>query len=121
MKRYTAAQLQHNFAPDQILYLTGDINYCFVHLLSGEQILTSRTLKWYGERWPHFVRIHKGSLINPKHIHRCMLVSPTTAYLIMSNNAHLPISRRRIGEVINQLSAKLHGGSPNEYSSESSG
>ncbi|QMW04571.1 LytR/AlgR family response regulator transcription factor [Spirosoma foliorum] len=103
MKRLAAAQLQHNFDPDDILYLIGDVNYSFVYLQNGEQVLSSRTLKWYSDRWPQFIRIHKGSLINPRHVHRCVLVSTITAYLIMGNGVRLPIGRRRINEVVDQL------------------
>ncbi|QMW01761.1 LytR/AlgR family response regulator transcription factor [Spirosoma foliorum] len=103
MKRSAAAQLQHNFDPTQVIYLAGDINYCFVYLLNGERILSSRTLKWYHTRWPHFIRIHKGYLINPAHVHRGVLTSPIIASIIMCNGASLPVGRRRIPEIMNQL------------------
>ncbi|MVM37087.1 LytTR family transcriptional regulator [Spirosoma sp. HMF3257] len=107
MKRLAAAQLQHKFDPTQVLYLTGDVNYCSVHLLNGKPILSSRTLKWYNDRWPHFIRIHKANLINPQHIHSCIVVSSIVAHLIMRNGARLPIGRRRISAVIDQLGIDL--------------
>ncbi|WP_461094222.1 LytR/AlgR family response regulator transcription factor [Spirosoma gilvum] len=103
MKRLFAAQLQHNFDSSQVLYLTGDVNYCFVHLHNGEQILSSRTLKWYHTRWPHFIRIHKGHLVNPAHVHRCVLASSIIAFIIMRNGASLSVGRRRIPEIMQQL------------------
>ncbi|MVM38064.1 LytTR family transcriptional regulator [Spirosoma sp. HMF3257] len=109
MKRLAAAQLQHNFEPDHVLYLIGDVNYCSLHLLNGKKILSSRTLKWYNDRWPHFIRIHKGSLINPAHVHRCVLVSTISAHLIMRNGARLPIGRRRINGVMEQLGTDVPG------------
>ncbi|QDK79985.1 LytTR family transcriptional regulator [Spirosoma sp. KCTC 42546] len=107
MKRLAAAQLQHKFDPNQVLYLTGDVNYCSVHLLNGKAILSSRTLKWYNDRWPHFIRIHKANLINPQHIHSCIVVSSIVAHLIMRNGARLPIGRRRISAVVDQLGIEL--------------
>ncbi|MBD2753326.1 LytR/AlgR family response regulator transcription factor [Spirosoma validum] len=115
MKRVAAAQLQHNFAPEQVLYLTGDVNYCYVYLVNGNQILSSRTLKWYSDRWPHFIRIHKGSLINPRYVHRFALISPIAAHLIMRNGASLPVGRRRIKEVMDQLG--IHGQPGSSHSS----
>ncbi|GAB4017082.1 hypothetical protein GCM10028808_47630 [Spirosoma migulaei] len=105
MKRLAAAQLQHNFDPAQVLYLIGDVNYSMVHLVSGKAILSSRTLKWYSDRWPHFIRIHKAHLINPDQVHSCVVISSTIAHLIMNDGARLPIGRRRIREVIDQLSS----------------
>ncbi|QMW05658.1 LytTR family DNA-binding domain-containing protein [Spirosoma foliorum] len=107
MKRLAAAQLQHKFDPTQVIYLTGDVNYCYVHLINGKAILSSRTLKWYNDRWPHFIRIHKAHLINPLHIHSCIVVSSIVAHLIMRNGARLPISRRRISPVIDQLGINI--------------
>lgn len=107
MKRLAAAQLQHKFDPNQVLYLTGDVNYCYVHLMNGKVILSSRTLKWYSDRWPQFMRIHKANLINPQHIHSCIVVSSIVAHLIMRNGARLPIGRRRISAVVDQLGIDL--------------
>ena len=107
MKRINAAQLQHNFDPSQVLYLVGDINYSTVYLLNGKSILTSRTLKWYSDRWPLFIRTHKGYLVNPKYIHSCRIVSSINAHLTMQNGARLPIGRRRIWEVVQKLGIVL--------------
>ncbi|MVM33587.1 LytTR family transcriptional regulator [Spirosoma sp. HMF4905] len=115
MKRLAAAQLQHKFDPEKVLYLTGDVNYCSVHLVNGTVILTSRTLKWYSDRWPQFMRVHKGHLVNPQHIYSCVVASPIVAHLIMSDGARLPISRRRIIPVIDQLGIEL-----STYSTQSS-
>ncbi|MVM34957.1 LytTR family transcriptional regulator [Spirosoma sp. HMF4905] len=103
MKRFDAANQQHKFDPNQVLYLIGDINYCTIYLLNGKSILTSRTLKWYSERWPQFIRIHKANLVNSDHIYSCVVVSSIVAHLIMRNGARLPIGRRRISEVVQQL------------------
>ncbi|MVM35494.1 LytTR family transcriptional regulator [Spirosoma sp. HMF4905] len=103
MKRLEAAQLQHKFEPEKVLYLVGDVNYCTVYLLTGKSILTSRTLKWYSERWPQFIRVHKGSLVNPQHIHSCVVASSIEAHLIMRNGARHSIGRRRISAVVRRL------------------
>ncbi|WP_020595762.1 LytR/AlgR family response regulator transcription factor [Spirosoma panaciterrae] len=98
-----AVQTPPAFDPSQVMYLTGDVNYCFIHLKGGEQILSSRTLKWYHQRWPHFIRIHKGYLVNPQYVHRWVVISPVIAYTIMSNGESLSIGRRRIASLSNQF------------------
>ncbi|MVM30158.1 LytTR family transcriptional regulator [Spirosoma sp. HMF4905] len=107
MKRLDAAQVQHKFDPEKVLYLIGDVNYCTVFLLNGKTVLTSRTLKWYSDRWQQFMRVHKGSLVNPEHIYSCVVVSSYLAHLIMRNGARLAISRRRVSEVVAQLGIDL--------------
>ncbi|MVM32454.1 LytTR family transcriptional regulator [Spirosoma sp. HMF4905] len=103
MKRLEAANKQLKFESAQVLYLSGDINYCTLYLLNGKSILTSRTLKWYSALWPQFIRIHKANLVNPEHIYSCVVVSSIIAHLIMRNGSRLPIGRRRISEVVQQL------------------
>ncbi|WP_460962429.1 LytTR family transcriptional regulator DNA-binding domain-containing protein [Spirosoma litoris] len=93
--------------PQRVLYLTGDVNYCYLHLLDGAVLLMARTLKWYAQRWPHFLRVHKQVLINP--VYACeFTLAPSLrlpSYLIMSNQARVPISRRRLPLVRHQLNA----------------
>jgi two-component system LytT family response regulator len=107
MKRLNAAQVQHKFDPQQVLYLTGDVNYCTIYLLNGKAILSSRTLKWYSDRWPQFIRNHKAHLINPQHVHSCIILSSIDAHLVMRDGARLQISRRRIYAVTKQLGLQL--------------
>ncbi|MVM32455.1 LytTR family transcriptional regulator [Spirosoma sp. HMF4905] len=103
MKRLEATHIRHKFEPAQVLYLTGDANYSSIHLLNGKIILSSRTLKLYADQWPQFIRIHKTSLVNPEHIHSCIVITLAKAHVIMRDATRLPISRRRVGEVLDQL------------------
>ncbi|QMW06063.1 LytTR family DNA-binding domain-containing protein [Spirosoma foliorum] len=93
------------FEPKTVLYLTGDVNYSHVHLLSGQIILSCRTLKWFAQQWPYFIRVHKQALVNPIYIHQLNL-GPTlrsNSYLIMQDAAQLAISRRRVASVVAQV------------------
>ncbi|GAB4047807.1 LytTR family transcriptional regulator DNA-binding domain-containing protein [Spirosoma litoris] len=95
----------------QILYLIGDINYSRIHLVNGEVILMSRTLKWYEGRWPSFIRIHKQTLINPNYA-RSFILSSTlreAIYVVMADSAKLLIARRRLSLIRKKL-ACLHFG-----------
>ncbi|GAB4047799.1 hypothetical protein GCM10028810_32140 [Spirosoma litoris] len=89
----------------QILYLTGDINYTRIHPTNGQVVLMSHTLKWYEARWPSFIRIHKQALINPQHAQQVKLALRLrdNSQLIMTNWAELPIARRRLSQVKQEL------------------
>ncbi|MVM37049.1 LytTR family transcriptional regulator [Spirosoma sp. HMF3257] len=95
----------NNFDPQTVLYLTGDVNYSRVHLASGQLLVSSRTLKWFADQWPHFVRVHKNALVNPAYIHDLKLASTgrQTSYLIMHNEAKLLISRRQLPLLLEQF------------------
>ncbi|MBN8822290.1 MULTISPECIES: LytTR family DNA-binding domain-containing protein [unclassified Spirosoma] len=105
-KRLTIAKGHYRFDPNAVLYLTGDANYCYVHMLNGDMILTSRTLKWFEKQWPTFLRVHKHALVNPQHAFQVNRASRLTSpsYLIMRDQTQLLISRRRLSDVVEQLS-----------------
>ncbi|MVM41836.1 LytTR family transcriptional regulator [Spirosoma sp. HMF3257] len=95
----------NDFDPQAILYLTGDVNYSYVHLLNGQVVLSSRTLKWFAQQWPSFVRVHKHALVNLAYVKHIKLASSlrSPSYLIMRDKASLTISRRRVITVVEQL------------------
>ncbi|WP_293691037.1 LytTR family DNA-binding domain-containing protein [Spirosoma sp. 48-14] len=94
------------FDPHAILYITGEVNYCYLHMVDGQVILMARTLKWYAQRWPHFLRVHKQALVNPMYACQITLAPHLRlpSYVVMSNQSRLPISRRRLSLVRHQLS-----------------
>ncbi|GAB4028895.1 LytR/AlgR family response regulator transcription factor [Spirosoma gilvum] len=104
-KKLTIAKGHYRFDTNAVLYLTGDANYCYVHMLNGEMVLTSRTLKWFEKQWPSFLRVHKHALVNPQHaaqVNRAArLTSPS--YLVMRDQTQLLIARRRVSDVVEQL------------------
>lgn len=104
-KRLAGDRGVNYFDPQTVLYLRGDINYSHVHLTNGQVILACRTLKWFEDQWPHFMRPHKQALVNPAYIHQLTLGSTlrATSYLIMQDEARLAISRRRVPIVVEQL------------------
>ncbi|GAB4039662.1 LytTR family transcriptional regulator DNA-binding domain-containing protein [Spirosoma gilvum] len=107
MKPYTSAKgAQFRTSPSKILYLIGDINYCRIYLINGEVVLMSHTLKWYEDRWPSFLRIHKRVLINPTYAYSLHMSphSRNNSHVIMDNQASLPIARRRLIQVQDKLS-----------------
>jgi len=103
MKRTDKANLRHNFRDDQVLYLIGDINYSYLYFSDGIKVLSSRTLKWHSVQWPHFIRIHKNSLINPNQVYSVIRQSRITAHILMKDGVRLQVSRRRVNQVSDLL------------------
>lgn len=93
------------FDPQTVLYLTGDVNYSYVHLLNGQVILSSRTLKWFSQQWPSFLRVHKHALVNLTYVQHIKLAPSlrSPSYLIMQDKTSLIIARRRVDLVMEQL------------------
>lgn len=87
----------------EIIYCEGDGNYTKIFLLNGEQLLSSKTLKYFDEMLPlsTFFRIHKSYLININLIdtyHR-----NESNYVIMKNHCTLEVSERNRKEFLNKL------------------
>jgi DNA-binding LytR/AlgR family response regulator len=78
---------------NEISHLSADINYTRIHLQNGEKHILSYTLKRFEEMlegFPHFVRIHRGYLVNTNHIR-----SKSTSEVLMKDGLRLPVARRR--------------------------
>ena len=111
MKRLTTKRAHYQFDPSQILYLTGNTNYCYVYMANDEVILACRTLKWFATKWPHFLRVHKTTLINPAYLAAFQPApkASLTSFITMADQAQLKISRRRLTAVRHAL-AQLEAG-----------
>lgn len=105
MKVNAGAGVRHKFDPQQVIAITADINYSYVHLVNGSCLLRSRTLKWFSERWPTLLRIHKNALINVEHIHHYSLITGKrpSGYVVMTNSLRLEVSRRNIKDARERL------------------
>ncbi|MBI2270101.1 MAG: response regulator transcription factor [Bacteroidetes bacterium] len=88
---------------DNILRCEAKESYTLFYLISKEIILITKTLKEYdgllGEYG--FIRVHKSHLINSKYIKK--YVKNEAPYIIMEDNAQIPVSRRKKDELRNQL------------------
>jgi DNA-binding LytR/AlgR family response regulator len=89
-------------AVSAIEYCVGDGNYTFVYLKGERPVLIAKTLLRFAEQLPGFIRIHKGTLVNPLHIighfpHKGMLL------VRLSGQRSLPVARRRAAECKQQL------------------
>jgi two-component system LytT family response regulator len=85
---------------DDILYLTGQVNYTSFHFQNQKEIMVSKTLKEYEEMLePYgFMRIHKSTLVNLSHIRN--VNRKENMEVIMTNGQTLHVSRRRVPDLI---------------------
>lgn len=88
---------------DNIIYCQGDNNYTHVHRAGTSKMLISRTLKSVEELLVPFgfVRVHNSYLVNPNHIVR--FVRNDGSYLVMNNDARIPIARSRRSDFLKDL------------------
>jgi two-component system LytT family response regulator len=89
---------------DRIICCESDSNYTYFHLSEGEKILVSKTLKEAEELLSGmgFFRIHASYLINMKHVVK--FVRGDGGYVLMSNNQHITVSRKKKEEFFDLFS-----------------
>ncbi len=87
----------------EILYIEADVNYAFIYIQSGKKIMVARTLKSFEEILDkdHFIRIHKSFLVNKQFVKETR--RKQQYFVMMKNDALLPIARRRVKEVLEIL------------------
>lgn len=85
---------------NEIIYLKGEVNYTRFLLKGGEKLMTSKTLKEYETLLNEygFYRIHQSYLINLRHVKE--YIKGEGGEVVMINNDHLDVSRRRKSQFI---------------------
>lgn len=78
---------------EDIIYCQSDDNYTTLFLCSGEKVVASKTLKYFGEVLPEgqFVRIHKSFIINLMHLKKYLKIDG--GVVVMGKGVKLPVSR----------------------------
>ncbi|MFC3811284.1 LytR/AlgR family response regulator transcription factor [Lacihabitans lacunae] len=79
----------------EIMFLKADINYTEFHLVDGRKIVSSYTLKTFVQQHSNFIRINRGTLLNPSHI-KTIERDGNRACISLYNGSHLWVSRRRM-------------------------
>ncbi len=89
---------------EKILRLEADSNYTNVILTDGKKITSTKTLKDYESLLnPHnFFRTHKAFIINLDHVEK--FVKSDGGYIVMKDNAQIPVSREKRQALITALS-----------------
>jgi two-component system LytT family response regulator len=89
---------------EKIVYCESDSNYTIVFLSTGEKVIVSKTLKDVEEilEGSDFFRIHASYLINMKHVTK--FTRGDGGYVVMSNNQHITVSRKKKDEFFEMFS-----------------
>jgi len=89
---------------NDILYCESDSNYTTFFLAKGDKVVISKTLKDVEELLERddFFRIHASYLINMKHVSK--FTRGDAGYVVMSNNQHITVSRKRKDEFFEKFS-----------------
>ncbi|MDB4292775.1 LytTR family DNA-binding domain-containing protein [Maribacter sp.] len=79
----------------EIIYCEADSNYTTLFLTSGKKIIVAKTLKEFENILPEtdFCRIHHSTLVNMAHVVK--YIKGEGGYVIISNDKHLNVSRRK--------------------------
>lgn len=88
---------------EKIIRCESDSNYTKIFLQNLPMMLVSRTLKEIEEILSElpFIRVHNSHIIAKNHVKK--YVKADGGYILMIDNAEIPISRARKEEVINEL------------------
>lgn len=91
-----------------IIWLEGSGNYTIVYLKDDlKPLMVSRTLKYFELHLTDFIRTNKSSLVNPNHIDKVIQDSARTMHLELTGGVNIPVSRRRILEILPRLNSCL--------------
>lgn len=93
----------HVLSASDIVRCESDGNYTRFHLMNGEKVLASRTMKEFdGLLEPHgFMRVHLSHLVNMAQVK--MYLHRDGGTLVLANGQEVPVSHRRRQEVIEAL------------------
>ena len=89
---------------EKIIYCESDSNYTIFFLSDGQKVIVSKTLKDVEEilEGSDFFRVHASYLINMKHVSK--FTRGDGGYVVMSNNQHITVSRKKKDEFFEMFS-----------------
>jgi len=102
--------LPEPIAIDSIVCVEAAINYVWIYYLQDQthqKYFSAKTLKWVEVQLVGFIRIHQSILINPTHIAKTIHMGSQRMVIQMTNGMALPVSRRRVESVCQQLDAYI--------------
>jgi two-component system LytT family response regulator len=87
-----------------IIFCESDSNYTTFFLTTGEKVMISKTLKEVEQLLTadDFFRIHASYLINMNHVSK--FTRGSKGFLVMSNNQHITVSRKKKEEFFEMFS-----------------
>lgn len=92
---------------EEISHFIAESNYTWVHLINGEKLLLSKTLKDFEVllKETPFFRSHKSYLVNLHHIDK--YVRGQGGYLVTTNGDQFPVARSQKTELIKILKGRM--------------
>jgi len=93
----------HLIPINDIVRIESNHNYVFIHLFDDRSIFLSSTLKEIDEKLANltFIRVHNSHLINLLYLKS--IQKNTTHYAVIDKNTKVPISRRRLPQLVSKL------------------
>lgn len=100
----------HVLTPDDIVRCESDGNYTRFHLLNGDRVVASRTLKEYENQLVPFgfMRVHLSHLVNMAQVK--MYLHRDGGTLVLTNAQEVPVSHRRRNDVLEALGRRAGKG-----------
>ena len=91
---------------NNIVYCEADQNYTKIHLVNGQNILVSKTLKYIEELLPVevFFRIHKTYLVNLNYVEKYLRIDGHK--VILDDGTQLDVANRRIEDFVKAITNK---------------
>jgi two-component system LytT family response regulator len=88
-----------------IIRIEADRSYCYLHLVCGSKMTVCKSLKDIEQRLPtsQFYRTHNSHLVNLNYVK--MIGYQDGGYVLMIDESHIPIARRRKNELVNYMTA----------------
>lgn len=94
---------------NELVMLNSDLNYTEINLLSGQKIVSSRTLLLFEgalKACKLFIRVNRSQLINISHI-QDVFFSEKNKKIVLTNGNIVEVSRRKFPIVENHLKSKM--------------
>lgn len=88
----------------EVMWISADGDYSEVHLLNGHSELHDKSLTALTAVLPpDFVRCHRSTLVNLRHIHSLHSGSGSRYWLVMANGKELPVGRAYVSALRQEL------------------
>ncbi|MFN8432076.1 MAG: LytTR family DNA-binding domain-containing protein [Spirosomataceae bacterium] len=97
------------FKTSDLVLLNSDLNYTEIHLISGQKIVSSRSLLLFEgalKACRLFIRANRSQLINISHVKE-LCFSGKNKKIMLTNGSIVEVSRRKFTVVENHLKLKM--------------
>lgn len=101
---YERSKGRRSVAVIDIVSLEADKNYCRINLKDNQHVVTTKTVKHYHLQLPSawFVQLHRKAIVNRQFIEK--IENKEGVYKVdLANGQSFPVSRRRWGQIRQQL------------------